>query len=237
VNGNQTRTCVNTTASCTNTTTIENQSCTASGTNAGIYSELSWNSSAIINGGDFDIEVRAYNLESKNYDVKVYITFATNDTIISDTYNGSKWQSSNYYVKNLFSGPGNASKNLSLRIDRNYRHFTGNAEIGAKIQESTTESLKNLTIRTITVLEKQETDNDTAPSLSGDNGTTSSTGESPDNDTTASSVINLNAPKSIKSQNESQVYRSKTQYIKEYGIYGFALFCVFAIIYLIIKKI
>src|SRR3989344_1819981 len=45
-------------------------------------------------------------------------------------------------------------------------------------------------------------------------------------------IINLGG-KDIKTK---QVYKSKTQYIKEYAIYGFALFCVFVIIILIIKK-
>ncbi len=48
-------------------------------------------------------------------------------------------------------------------------------------------------------------------------------------------TIQLNNPKNIKSYTVRE-YKSKTQYIKEYAIYGFALFCVFVIIYLLIKR-
>lgn len=46
-------------------------------------------------------------------------------------------------------------------------------------------------------------------------------------------IIKLNNPQNIKSQ---EIWKSKTQYIKEYSIYGFAVFCVFVIILLVIKN-
>jgi len=48
-------------------------------------------------------------------------------------------------------------------------------------------------------------------------------------------IIKLNELGNIKSWG-SKEYKSKAEYIKEYGIYGFALFCIFVIVLLIIKR-
>jgi hypothetical protein len=53
------------------------------------------------------------------------------------------------------------------------------------------------------------------------------------NNETSSNIIRLNEPKDIKS---SDIWKSKTQYIKEYAIYGFALLCVIIIILLLTRK-
>jgi len=50
-------------------------------------------------------------------------------------------------------------------------------------------------------------------------------------------IIKLNNPKDIKSKGDRVLYNSTNEKIKKYAIYGFALFCVFIIIFLSIRKI
>ena len=59
--------------------------------------------------------------------------------------------------------------------------------------------------------------------------------------TITANLIKLNEPKDInilegKEGKQEEEYKSKTGFIKEYGIYGFALFCVVLIILLLIKN-
>ncbi len=235
MNGNKTRTCINTTTNCTNITTIENQSC-ASNTNASLYIELKWNDSEIINGNNFSIDIGAYNLENKTYDLKIYMTFEENETIISYTYNenDSKWKSSNYYVNAVLVGGGNKSTALRLKIDNDYDKWKGDSLIKAKLRVSNTIDIVAEVNKSIEILNPEENtsldNSQQTTSLDTANDNTTSLSE------TNLSVISLNNPKNIKSLGE-KVYKSKTQYIKQYAIYGFALLCVVIIIYLIKRKV
>lgn len=128
------RTCTNTSASCANTTWTETQSCSS---NSGLYIEVNWNNEEIINGKEFDIEVNGYNLGDYDYDVRVWLEFEENSTIISERYdaNASEWSSGIYYADKFLSGDGNKSRNIKVRINTNYENFYGDAKILAKIRK------------------------------------------------------------------------------------------------------
>ncbi|OGZ18007.1 MAG: hypothetical protein A2Z78_01100 [Candidatus Nealsonbacteria bacterium RBG_13_36_15] len=73
-------------------------------------------------------------LKSAIYDVKISIE---KDGIISEIYNGSeaKWQSSQYYLKEFFSG-SSFSGNFKLKIKEEKSDFRGETDIFARIRES-----------------------------------------------------------------------------------------------------
>lgn len=63
---------------------------------------LDWNNNEIVNGKEFNIEIEAFDLENKNYDLKVYIYLDDKDKPISQTRDEDfKWISSDRYVKNF----------------------------------------------------------------------------------------------------------------------------------------
>lgn len=195
---------------------------------AEIYLELEYNNE-IENGEKFGVEVKAYNLEEKSYDIKIYITF-DNDTIISETYhdNENKWKSSKYYVEEIIEGPGNKTETLELRIDGGNEDFWGDAGIRARLRVSG-ESVYVAEFKDeIEVLEK---------AIEEEAGKTIGAGEAEEGEEITDSIIRLNKPKDIKTQSNSSVYKSKTEYIKEYAIYGFSLFCIFIIILLVVRKL
>ncbi|MBM3257718.1 MAG: hypothetical protein FJZ05_00675 [Candidatus Nealsonbacteria bacterium] len=76
----------------------------------------------------------ASDFKNDTYDVKISIE---KDEVLSEIYNEneSKWQSSQYYLKNLFSGKA-FSGNLKLRIKETKKDFRGEADILARIRES-----------------------------------------------------------------------------------------------------
>lgn len=181
------------------------------------------------NGDEMNVEVKARNLENKSYDIKIFLTFKENETVISEIYdsNDSNWQNGNYYLKDVFAGGGNKTKTLKIRINEKYRDFSGTARIMGKIREADgsdaiTSFEANVEITQFTESAKQNTQ---AQEEETNNAVL----------ITNNSLIQLNKPKDIKSQ-ESKEYKSKTEYIKEYSIYGFALFCVLIILFLMLKK-
>jgi hypothetical protein len=108
---------------------------------SGITLTLDWNDDDIVNGQEFNIDVGASGLLEKDYDVKVFIS----DTkLLSQTYNGEKWITSNDYIKNLFSGPGNKDGIVKLRIRNDCKDFSGEAQIGLRIRESGSSSYKEI---------------------------------------------------------------------------------------------
>ena len=87
---------------------------------AEIYYELDWDSEDIENGRSFKIKTDAFNLNEDKYDVRLWIEFEENNTIISEIYdsNEEKWLSGNYYIDEIFEGPGNQSDKIKIRIKR-----------------------------------------------------------------------------------------------------------------------
>jgi len=106
-------------------------------TEAEIYYELEWDEEDIENGDNFKIDVDVYNLENHIYDVRLWIEFKENQTIISEIYEGNKekWLSGNYYVNEIFEGPGNKSDKIKIRIKEKYEDFYGNARIYFKLRD------------------------------------------------------------------------------------------------------
>ena len=84
-----------------------------------------------------EIEVLASisNLKKVPYDLKISIE--KEGKVLSEIYNlkEGKWQSSLYYIKNLFSGPSFEGK-LKLRMKKEFLFFEGEAEIILRVRES-----------------------------------------------------------------------------------------------------
>ncbi len=201
--------------------------------NQGISLNLDWSSEDIKNGKDFEIEVKAYNLEDKDYDLKVFIYDAKENSPISQVYNYGKWISSTSYINKIFRGPGDKTKGIKLRIKDSYKDFSGEATIGVRIRESGFSSYKKEIQTTIEILEPDE---------SGSN-------DNEENSTFSDSDITINSNSTYKSNIEESItypaeedviqqlssksesikskkntaYKSKNELIKEYSIFVFII--------------
>ncbi len=158
-----------------------------------------------------EIEIKAFNLEDKKYDVKVFLK--DNSSIVSKTLNKEEWKSSNFYIEELLNGPGDKTEKVKLKIE----NFSGNAIIKARIRENGKSSYLAETEEEITVIKFEEGLSENSPKI-----------------VYKEEIIKLNQGKDIK--REEIIYKSKSQYIKEYAIYGFSLFCVLIIAWLIFRK-
>ncbi len=186
----------------------------SSNSSASISYEIDWDKEDIVNGKEFKIKVKFFNLEDRNYDVKLWIENDSND-IMSERYDkeNSEWSSGIYYIKNLSKGPGNKTYRIKIRIDENYQKFSGKADLFFRIRD-----MKKIEGE-IVVLEKEKIiENNTA-----------SNNESEEISVTGNVIrlgkIEVVESESIKTKNYI-VYESKTKKIKEYSVYGFALLCV-----------
>lgn len=166
---------------------------------------------------EFEAEIIADNLEEENYDLKVYVEY--DGKIISQIYdkNLEKWKSGNYYVENIFEGPGKKRDKLKLRISE--KNYTGEANIIAKLRKSEGSQVANANMN---IELKRIIENKTNVILN----------QSDDKKTIEKEIIYLN-PKDI---NTIKIWKSNTQYIKEYSIYFFTFFCLVIILIFIIKK-
>jgi hypothetical protein len=202
-----------------------------------IYLELEWDDEEIINGDEFEIKVNAYNLLDELYNLKIWIKFDDNDTIISDGYHedNEEWKSSKYYVDEFFEGDGNNDKmrRIDLRIREAYRDFRGNdVEICFKLEdEPDTEECENIGIL------EEEIDEVYEPLP-----VQTTTSNSVETIGVTGNVIQLNQqttdPKTedLKEQNNI-LYQSKTELMKKYAIFIFAFFCVALSALLVFNKL
>jgi len=203
--------------------------------------EIEWDEEDIINGDEFEIDVKAFNLEAKEYDLKIWIKFDDNVTIISDRYDeeNEEWKSGNFYVDDFFTGPGNKTKQIELRIRDEHEELYGDDfEICFRLRDETqTEGCEG-----IEILEMEEEEND-------DNENDEVGLEVPVQTTTTNeiqtsgitgNVIRLGSPgpetEDLKEQNHI-LYKSKTELIKKYSIYAFAFFCAGLAVLLIWGKL
>lgn len=236
-NGEQTRSCIDLN-NCYNSTgkPSEDQSCI---TNTSIYLELDYASE--VKNGEFEITAKLYNLELKDYDIKVYVTFEENDTVISETYNENEWKSSTYYINNIVSGTGNKTLNVKLRIDDKYSKFKGNAKLNARLRESASSNTVANFEDNIKILEKEN-----SSSQSSNQGTitlnllSNSSNNSNGGIGLTSNVIKLNSPSSASTNTTKDiksniVYKSKVEYFKEYGFYALGIVCI-VIIFVLLRK-
>ena len=203
---------------------------------AKIYLEASWDEEEIKNGEEFEIEVKAYNLKDESYNLKIWIEFNENDTIISDSYDeeNDEWKSGAYYVDNFFSGEGNKTKKISLRIRNSYENFKVYAVLKAKL-----ESENYLLGERITILEKEdENNNDNYEDKNEDkkeNNETQKTATQP-----TGSVIRLGNRSKLQEQNNTKeeiLYESSSEKIKKYAVYALNIVLIIIIVLLIKKKV
>jgi hypothetical protein len=84
---------------------------------------------------EIEVLVSISNLKNAPYDLKISIEKEKN--VLSEIYNEKegKWQSSLYYIKNLFSGPSFERK-FKLRIKKEFLFFEGEAEIVVRVREN-----------------------------------------------------------------------------------------------------
>jgi len=181
---------------------------------------------------DLEVEIELYNLEDKSYDIKITIE-DDDDNTLSEIYDevNERWKSSFNYINGVVGGPGNKSIKLKIRLKEEYKDFDGEADIKIKLREDGGVDAVSSITNTINIEGVENSNNDN----SNDNTVTNT-----NNDNTVgitSNVIRLNPPKDIKiDENSENIYKSKAQYIKEYAIYGFSIFCVIVIIFLLLKK-
>jgi len=203
---------------------------------AEISLRLDWNDNEIVNGREFNIEIKSFNLKDKNYDLKVYIYQDDKDKPISQTRDEDfKWISSNRYVNNFFTLSGNQSERIKLRINEYYSNLSGSATIIARIRESGTskyiEEQEDIFIIKSRVLIKQVSEDN----LQQDNELDPPQEDSP----ITGGVIRIGANKeteSIKTQNNI-VYESKNELIKRYASYGFIVLIIIFFSLLALKLI
>lgn len=195
-----------------------------------------------VKNGEFEITAKLYNLESKDYDIKVYVTFEENDTIVSETYNENEWKSSTYYIDNIVSGPGNKTLDVKLRIADKYSGFKGDAKLNARLRESLSSSTVANFEDYIKILEKE---NSSSQSSNQGTITLNLVGNSSNNSSNGgigltSNVIKLNSPSSTSTNTTKDiksniVYKSKVEYFKEYGFYALGIVCI-VIIFVLLRK-
>ncbi len=225
----QTKTCTNTSTTCVNTTYTISQSCSSS---SSIKTSLDWNEDEIINGKEFSITLNVENLEDDNYAVKVWIENDDED-IISERYGnysdqGDVWVSGRYYIYNFFKDSGDDSADIKLRIMEEYSNFLGDAKIFFILKNGDEEE----TSEDIEILAREETSDE-----SNSEPTTTAYVQSNNSNLQTSAVIILNsrANSTFKKEN-SIIYKSKTEYIREYAPYAFSIICIFIMILMLIDN-
>lgn len=215
-------------------------------TNKGISLNLDWSSEDIKNGKDFEIEINAFNLEDKDYDLKVFIYNEDENKPISQIYNNGKWMSSNSYVNKIFKGPGDKTENVKLRIKDSYKDFNGEATIGARIRESGSSIYKKEIQVTIDILEADKsTDNnvdENSTSLDSDNSHSSDNSIKSNNEESFTQSIDDEVIHNLTSKTEdiktkkNTAYKSKNELIKEYSIFAFITLIVIFFALLVFYK-
>jgi len=168
----------------------------------------------------FKIKVSAYNLESKNYDFKVYIE--DKEKIISDIYdeNLSKWVSGNYYLNDYYVNQ-NISKTFDIKLKESYKNINGNVLLLVKIRENGKTSIILSDNRTIKLNLKEITENKSE--IQPVNNLSYTENEN---------IIKLN---SNEYPEEKTIYKSSNEKIKENLLIGFCIFLIIVIIVLLIR--
>ncbi len=210
-----------------------------------IILSMDWNDNSVRNGKEFDIEISAFNLENKTYDIKVYIYRDNNKKkIISDTYHKKDWIFSNSYYVGFFEGPGNKTSTVSLRIRESYPSFTGDADIGFRIREKSSSSYKAEINEYIEILDSQGRLNNSIASNPSQEETPAKKPSATGNviklqpGKTTSAPITSNAIKlgAKTNTNEKIIYRSGNELIRNYIIFAFLGLLIIFVILLIFKR-
>ena len=229
----------------TNSTSSNNSTNSSSSNNSSLATslELEWTSSSIINNKDFEITIKAFNLGSYDYDLKLWLEFQDNDTIISERYDSKndEWKSGTYYLEKFFSGPGNKTREADIRLKSDYKNISGNVKILGRLRRYDTSSSITDIANTLKIIKSS----DSSSSSNQESSTISLTAQTSVNPQNETGVIRLSKnPNSINlgsnldsNKQNSIIYKSKNEYIKDYAPYVFCLLCIFVIILLLTKKI
>lgn len=204
-----------------------------------IYYELDWDEEDIENGNNFKIDVEAYNLKDYIYDVRLWIELEENETIISEIYDRDKekWLSGNYYINDIFEGPGNESDKIKIRIKEKYEDFYGDARIYFKLRDEEKWYKKIVILeKSNSVLEENHVENEVLAKSSKESL------EEPIERDSEKRVIKLGQKvDSIETEDlkvsGNIIYESKTHKIKKYSVYFFTLLIVVFCVLVILRKL
>jgi hypothetical protein len=204
---------------------------------------LDWDESDIINGEEFKIQVNAFNLEEKDYDVKVFIYEEDKDKPISQTLDEEeKWVSSSNYYNNFFKGSGEKTDKIRLRINKKYADFSGIANIGVRLRETgkSTYRENEYEIEVIkSSKEDSENDDEEPVKIKPENIEIPKSSNPQNSNPIQRQIIDSGEP--IKLQNleskKQEIYESGNEIVKKYFIYAFALLCIMLIILLVWKRL
>ncbi len=202
--------------------------------------DIGWNKEDIINGEEFNIELKAYDLKNENYDAKVWIEFKENSTVISDRYDedADEWKSGTYYINDFFTGSGDKTKEITLRIRENFIDFDGNANLFFKLRNIDKEVEK-----TIKILPTEENPEEIVETAAEESAEESSDEEIVEkvSATQEKEIIRLGTRKSENGGGSAitgnMLYESSSEKIKNYGIYALVIVLSLIIIFLIKKKL
>ncbi|MEK6859593.1 MAG: hypothetical protein AABX54_02150 [Nanoarchaeota archaeon] len=189
--------------------------------------EFSWNDEDIINGKEFDIKVSAFDLSNAKYDVKVYIYRDENENrILSETYHRTEWVYSSVAVPGFFIGPGNKTKDVSLRILESYRSFNKSAKIKLVMKKAYSSDVK-LELEDVIKILPQRTDKAQESALTENKDLTDSEPETP---SITGEVIKIGSSTS----NSNTITSSQNNFFK-YFIFGFIILIIIFLIIFIIR--
>ncbi len=210
---------------------------------------IEWDEDDIINGEVFDIEIIAENLDkNENYDVKVWIESEDNNDKISQTYDeNDKWVSSNQYYDDFFEEEINKTKDISLRIHENYDDYYDDGIIHLRIRKAGSSNYIKEIDEGIEILEPEEVEDveEVVEKVLEETEKVITDYSVP---LITEKVIKLGGSKisqdsEINEESEdiktpgNMIYQSKTESIKKYAIFGFALLCVGLSVLIIFKKL
>ncbi len=194
----------------------------------------------IYSDDEFDVKINLTNLESAFYDIKVFI-INNNGKIISEAYDekNSIWVNSFYYIEEFTRGLGNKFENISLRLGEKYKDSEGNFTLYARLRKSGSSDYVESSGKIY--VEARENYNNTG--YINNTGLSNNTNASVDESSAklTADVIYLNyrennGDNNSKDIKSSIIYRSKSQKIKDYSIYGFAALCILIISFLLYKQ-
>lgn len=190
----------------------------------GTYFELDWDEEDIVNGETFKVEIKSFNLDDNEYDIRIWIE--EDSSVISDRYDEDKeeWKSGSYYLDKFFDNDsGNNTKEVRLRIREQYDHFDGIARLVLKIRGG------NTTRADIEVLEPEEKDPEVIDILQGTPNKLESKEDGAKDSAPEDNIIRLGVvgePGEEAEEIEERVaYESKNEIIKKYIFLCFAILC------------
>jgi hypothetical protein len=121
----------------------------------------------IFTNQEFKVSLSVSNLENETYDIKISILKISDEseqkrTISEISLTGEEWQSSYKYLSKVFSGTS-FSGDFKLRISQKYQDFKGEAEILAKVRQSSNRKVAlefkdKIKIKEIEIAEKTPTE-------------------------------------------------------------------------------